>query len=220
MEIIKLNNINKVYGQGESETHALSNINLQISKGEMVAIMGPSGAGKSTLLNILGCMDIPTSGEYYLDGENIGKISSKELPKIRNKKIGFIFQNFNLLYDYTLIDNVAMPLSYSDNKRKQKERAKVMLKEVGLEDHIGKSPKELSGGQKQRVAIARALINNPEVILADEPTGSLDKETGNIILDMLKDINKNGKTVVIITHDKSIAERCDRILNIVDGYLL
>lgn len=217
MSIILLKEINKVYGNEDVKSSALKNINLEICKGEMVAIMGPSGAGKSTLLNIIGCLDTPSTGEYYLDGEDVSKLSKNRLAEIRNKKIGFVFQNFNLLYDYNLVDNVMIPLSYSDNRKNMRERVVARLKEVGLEEHINKKPDELSGGQKQRVAIARALINEPDIILADEPTGALDRKIGETILDILKEINRKGKTVIIITHDINIAQKCSRLINIVDG---
>lgn len=217
MSIISLKNINKTYGEGGAKTAALKNINIEIEKGEMIAIMGPSGSGKTTLLNILGLLDIPSNGEYYLDGELVKKIKVDGLARIRNKKIGFIFQNFNLLYDYSNLYNVQMPLTYSKNKKNMRERSVEMLKSVGLKDHVNKTPNELSGGQKQRVAIARALVNEPEIILADEPTGALDKKTGEEILELLKTINKEGKTIIIVTHDINIANYCHRIINIVDG---
>lgn len=220
MSIISLKNINKEYGKNDAKCVALKNINLKIEKGDMVAIMGPSGAGKSTLLNIIGCLDIPTNGEYCLDGEDVSKFSSNKLAKIRNNKIGFVFQNFNLLYDYSLTDNVCVPLSYSSNRKNMKDRAIKKLIEVGLEEHINKKPDELSGGQKQRVAIARALVNEPEIILADEPTGALDKKTGENIINILKAINEKGKTILIITHDINVAKMCKRIINIVDGEII
>jgi putative ABC transport system ATP-binding protein len=217
MSLIKLTEVNKIY----DFTNALEDINLSIEKGELVAIMGPSGSGKSTLLNILGCIDIPTSGEYKLDNEIVSKLSSKKLASIRNKKIGYIFQNFNLLNDYNLLDNVSIPLTYS-KKRDRSMKSKVfdLLKEVGLEEHVEKTPNKLSGGQKQRVAIARALINNPEIILADEPTGSLDQKTGLMIMDMLKKINSQGYTVIIVTHDINIANQCNRKIFINDGRIV
>lgn len=219
MSIISLKNINKDYGSGEAKTAALKDINVEIEKGEMIAIMGPSGSGKTTLLNILGLLDIPSDGEYYLDDELVKQIKVDSLAKIRNKKIGFVFQNFNLLYDYSVLYNVEMPLTYSKDKKNMRERATKMLENVGLKEHINKSPNELSGGQKQRVAIARALINEPDIILADEPTGALDKKTGEEILALLKEINKNGKTIIIVTHDINIAKYCDKIINIVDGQI-
>ena len=186
----------------------------------MVAIMGPSGSGKTTLLNILGLLDIQTSGEYILDGKVVKGIKADSLAKLRNKKIGFIFQNFNLLYEYDIVYNVSIPLTYSNNTKDMRSRCVKMLKMVGLKDHINKKPDELSGGQKQRVAIARALINEPEIILADEPTGALDKKTGDDILELIRDINKEGKTIIIVTHDKSIADKCDRVINIIDGQVV
>lgn len=219
MSQILLENINKIYGSGDAKTTALSNLSLTIDKGELIAIMGPSGSGKSTLLNILGCIDIPTSGKYILNSTDIGTLTQNELSKIRNENIGFIFQNFNLLYDYNLIDNVTLPLTYSNNKKNMKEKAIKLLTELKLENHLKKTPDKLSGGQKQRVAIARALINNPDIILADEPTGALDKLTGESILDLLIKINKKGKTLIIVTHDINIAKKCNKILNLVDGIL-
>jgi putative ABC transport system ATP-binding protein len=217
MSLITLAGVNKSY----DFTTALNNINLSIEKGELVAIIGPSGSGKSTLLNILGCIDIPTSGEYYLDNEKVHTFSGKRLASIRNKKIGYIFQNFNLLYDYNLIDNVSIPLIYSKKKDlSMKTRAIDALKQVGLEQHITKTPNKLSGGEKQRVAIARALINNPDIILADEPTGALDQKTGSMIMDMLKAIHLKGYTVIIVTHDINISNQCDRKIIIKDGKIL
>ncbi|MGL6184389.1 MAG: ABC transporter ATP-binding protein [Clostridium chrysemydis] len=217
---ISLKNVIKIYGTGESKTIALRSLNLDISAGELVAIMGPSGSGKSTLLNILGCIDIPTEGQYLLDSQDIAKLNSNNLSEIRNKKIGFIFQNFNLLYDHNLIDNVGLPLTYSKNKQNIKKRSKDILTELGLENHIYKTPDKLSGGQKQRVAIARALVNNPEIILADEPTGALDQETGENIMNLLKSINEKGTTVIIITHDINIANQCNKVINLLDGSII
>lgn len=220
MSMISLKNIIKDYGEGSGKTTALKGVDLEIEKGEMVAIMGPSGSGKTTLLNILGLVDIQTSGEYILDGKVVKGIKADSLAKLRNKKIGFIFQNFNLLYEYDIVYNVSIPLTYSNNTKDMRSRCVKMLKMVGLKDHINKKPDELSGGQKQRVAIARALINEPEIILADEPTGALDKKTGDDILELIRDINKEGKTIIIVTHDKSIADKCDRVINIIDGQVV
>lgn len=218
MEIIKLVDIGKTYGKGtDAETVALKNINLTINEGEFISIMGPSGSGKSTLLNILGCIDNPTEGKYYLNNKEVSLLKGKELARIRNEEIGFIFQNFNLLYDYNLIDNVSLPLSYSKKKLPKTKTAIDMLDRLGLGVHKLKTPDQLSGGQKQRVAIGRALINEPKIILADEPTGALDRKTGMEVMEMLKEINREGKTVIIITHDKSIGEQCDRMIKIADG---
>ncbi|MEG0672272.1 ABC transporter ATP-binding protein [Clostridium sp.] len=220
MAQIVLSGINKIYGQADWKTVALKDVNLEIEKGEMVAIIGPSGSGKSTMLNILGCIDTPTKGTYTLEGNDVSKLTQNKLAAVRNEKLGFIFQNFNLLYDYNLIDNVSLGLTYSKNKKNIKERSKKILCEVGLEQHLNKTPDKLSGGQKQRVAIARALVNNPEIILADEPTGALDKVTGEEVMQRLKDINAEGKTVIIITHDLNIASQCRRIVKIIDGELI
>lgn len=220
MEIIKLVDIGKVYGKGtEAETTALSNVNLIINEGDFISIMGPSGSGKSTLLNILGCIDNPTEGKYYLNNKEVSLLKGKELARVRNEEIGFIFQNFNLLYDYNLIDNVSLPLNYSKNKIPKMKSAIDMLSKLGLGAHKLKTPDKLSGGQKQRVAIGRALINNPKIILADEPTGALDQKTGIEVMEMLKNINKDGKTVIIITHDYNIAKQCSKMLKIEDGKL-
>lgn len=220
MEIIKLIDIGKIYGKGtEAETKALEDVNLIINEGDFLSIMGPSGSGKSTLLNILGCIDNPTTGEYYLNGKEVSSLEGKELARVRNEEIGFIFQNFNLLYDYSLIDNVALPLQYSKRKIPKLKTAIDMLDRLGLGAHKSKTPDQLSGGQKQRVAIGRALINEPKIILADEPTGALDQKTGVEVMNMLKDINKEGKTIIIITHDKNIGEQCDRMIKITDGKL-
>ncbi len=221
MSILELRNIEKDYGKGEAQVKALKNINLSIEKGEMIAIMGPSGSGKSTLLNILGFLDKPTSGEYIFNGENIKDLKENDLAKYRNKKIGFVVQNFALLDDYTVFQNINLPLDYA--KIKKRDRISLItniVKKVGLSDKINKLPTELSGGQNQRVAIARALINNPDIILADEPTGALDLNTGEEIMDIFQELNKEGKTIIIITHDKNIASKCERILNIKDGILL
>ena len=218
-EVINMNNINKIYSMGSSEFKALDNINLSINKGEYVAIVGPSGAGKSTLMNIIGCLDTPSGGEYILDGLNT-KCSDSKLAEIRNKKIGFIFQNYNLLPKLNVLENVELPLLYLGmSSREIKEKALSALKKVGLETHLKHKPNELSGGQKQRVAIARALVTEPQIILADEPTGALDSKTGREVLNMLEDLNKEGNTIIIITHDKEIAAEAKRMITVRDGII-
>lgn len=215
--VIKMKDINKVYRMGSSEFKALDNVNLTINKGEYVAIVGPSGAGKSTLMNIIGCLDTATSGEYILDELNT-KCSDSKLAEIRNKKIGFIFQNYNLLPKLNVLENVELPLLYLGvSSSKVRQKAIEALKKVGLETHIKHKPTELSGGQKQRVAIARALVTEPQIILADEPTGALDSKTGKEVLQMLKDLNKEGNTIVMITHDKEIASDAKRMITVRDG---
>jgi len=218
-EVINMNNINKIYSMGSSEFKALDNINLSINKGEYVAIVGPSGAGKSTLMNIIGCLDTPSDGEYILDGLNT-KCSDSKLAEIRNKKIGFIFQNYNLLPKLNVLENVELPLLYLGMSNSEiKQRALSALKKVGLETHLKHKPNELSGGQKQRVAIARALVTEPQIILADEPTGALDSKTGREVLNMLEDLNKEGNTIIIITHDKEIAAEAKRMITVRDGII-
>lgn len=219
VEIIKMTNIEKAYNMGNSTFKALDGVDLCISKGEYVAIVGPSGAGKSTLMNIIGCLDTPTNGEYILDGLNT-KCSDNKLAEIRNKKIGFIFQNYNLLPKLNILENVELPLLYLGYPRKQiREKALAALDKVGLSTHLKHKPSELSGGQMQRVAIARALATEPQIILADEPTGALDSKTGKEVLQMLKDLNKEGNTIVMITHDKEIAAEAKRIVTVRDGII-
>lgn len=221
MKIIELNNISKIYGENESKIIALNSINLTINKGEFIGIMGPSGSGKSTLLNILGCIDSPSKGIYKLNNNNMSKLKEKELSRIRNKELGFIFQNFNILYDFNLLDNVTLPLQYSKNNSiNDYNKAKKLLGDLGLKKHFNKTPDKLSGGQKQRVAIARALINEPKIILADEPTGALDQKKGTEIMNLLKELNKRGKTVIIITHDINIGKQCNRLIRIEDGKIV
>lgn len=218
MNIIKLNKITKVYNNTSAK--ALNEVSLNIKKGDFISIMGPSGSGKSTLLNIIGCLDTATSGEYYLEDNNISKFNNKQMAKVRNKHFGFIVQYFALLDNYSVYNNVKIPLEYSkDNKKGMKIKIIDTLKKLGIDDKINDTPKQLSGGQCQRVAIARAIINNPDVILADEPTGALDSKTGQEVMNIFKELNKQGKTVIIVTHDKNIAEQTDKIINIVDGKL-
>lgn len=224
MAFIKLSHVSKSYKQQNREDKILVDLNLEIKKGELVAVMGPSGSGKSTLLNILGCLDTCTSGRYDLDGMNISQQSSRTLAEIRNQKIGFVFQQFNLLSEYTVFENLEIPFLYKRNKKraeKLKVRQRILdhLRYFDLFDLRNKKPKFLSGGQQQRVAIARAMVNNPELILADEPTGALDIENGNRIMKYLKHINKNGKTVIIVTHDPKIAQKCESIFYLEDGRL-
>lgn len=216
-DIIKMTNIEKVYKMGSNTFKALNTVNLSISKGEYVAIVGPSGAGKSTLMNIIGCLDKPTTGEYILDGLNTN-CSDNKLAEIRNKKIGFIFQNYNLLPKLNVLENVELPLLYLGYpSNKAKEKIKIAIEKVGLSSHIKHKPSELSGGQMQRVAIARALVTDPQIILADEPTGALDSKTGKEVLKMLTDLNNEGNTIIMITHDKEIASHAKRIITVMDG---
>lgn len=220
-EIIKMKNIEKTYKMGNNGSFkALEEVELSIVKGEYVAIVGPSGAGKSTLMNIIGCLDTPTTGEYILDGLNT-KCSDSKLAEIRNKKIGFIFQNYNLLPKLNILENVELPLLYQGvSSRETREKAMAALKKVGLETHLKHKPSELSGGQMQRVAIARALATDPQIILADEPTGALDSKTGKEVLKMLSDLNEEGNTIIIITHDREIAAEAKRMITVKDGKII
>lgn len=216
--MITLKNITKTYKMGENIVIALNNINLEIKKGEFVAIVGPSGSGKSTLMNIIGCLDIFDSGYYSLDNIVVDNYTENELADIRNKKIGFIFQQFNLLSNLTAFENVEVPMLYAKvNKNKRKVIAKKLLYDVGLGDRLYHKPTELSGGEQQRVSIARALANNPDIILADEPTGALDSKTGLEVLKILKKLNETGKTIIMITHDLDVASNADRIITLRDG---
>ena len=219
--IIQLKNVWKTYYIGENRVDALQGLNLEVNKGEFVAIQGPSGSGKSTCMNIIGCLDLPTKGEVYLDGTNIQNYTESELSQRRGKKIGFIFQQFNLIHTLTAEKNVTLPMIFQGvEKEIQKTRAEELLKLVQLEDRKDHRPGELSGGQQQRVAIARALANDPEVIIADEPTGNLDSKTGEIIIHFLKELNKKGKTIIIVTHDEKVAAETKRILSIKDGKII
>lgn len=220
-QLIKLNNISKIYKCGEREVRALDNINLEIYEGEFVAIIGKSGSGKSTLMNILGALDSPTMGEYYLCGEDVSGLSDDCLSEIRNSKIGFIFQGFNLIYGLSARENVELPLIYRKvPKSERRELSKRSLAQVGLESRMDHKPAQMSGGQQQRVAIARALAAKPSIILADEPTGNLDSKSGDDIINILKDINKSGKTVILITHDNKIADMAKRRIKIQDGHII
>jgi putative ABC transport system ATP-binding protein len=211
--------LTKTYTMGDMEVHALRGLSVQIARGEVVSIMGPSGSGKTTLMNILGCLDRPTAGEYILDGESVAQLNDEQLARIRNQKVGFVFQSFNLLPRSTALTNVELPLRYSPpNGRKRREMAEEALVAVGLGDRITHRPNELSGGQQQRVAIARALVNNPAIVMADEPTGNLDTKSGDEIMDVMLELNKErGTTLIIITHDPEVAERTERVINIRDG---
>ncbi len=217
--IVDARDITKVYQMGEVEVHALRGLSVKIAPGEILSIMGPSGSGKSTLMNILGCLDRPTSGEYSLNGESVAHMTDDQLAEIRNRGVGFVFQNFNLLPRATALANVELPMRYTAlNGRDRKQVAKEALEAVGLEDRILHRPNELSGGQMQRVAIARALVNNPSIILADEPTGNLDTQSGDEIMAVLKKLNKErGTTLIIVTHDPEIAALTNRVISIRDG---
>lgn len=218
--VIDIENVERHYHMGDSVVKALKGISLRINRGELVSIMGPSGSGKSTLMNLIGCLDTPTSGTILLDNTDISTMSEKELARIRNEKIGFVFQQFNLLSKISIMDNVMTPLLYAGIPLKErKERALEALEKVGLADRIKHKPSELSGGQRQRAAIARALVNNPSLILADEPTGALDTETGHKILNLFSEIHREGRTVVLVTHDPEIGEFCPRSIKIKDGSL-
>lgn len=213
--------ITKVYRMGEIDVHALSGVSLDIKAGEVVSIMGPSGSGKSTLMNIIGCLDRPTSGEYYLDGELVSGLSDDQLAKVRNQKVGFVFQNFNLLPRSTALINVELPMRYAADRKNLRKKAVWALEAVGLADRMEHKPTELSGGQQQRVALARALINNPAIILADEPTGNLDSTSGNEIMHLLLNLNKEFKTtLIIVTHDPEIAAETERVIQLYDGQVV
>ncbi|MGI6730825.1 MAG: ABC transporter ATP-binding protein [Anaerovoracaceae bacterium] len=219
-EILSMKNIVKEYQMGEEVTAVLKNVNLKVNEGEFIAILGPSGSGKSTLMNIIGCLDIPTSGEYILSGRKIADQDEKTLAHIRSKEIGFIFQSFHLLSRQSALKNVELPMIYSGkNKKERRERAIELLAKVGLEDKINHRPNQLSGGQQQRVAIARAVANNPTILLADEPTGALDQKTGKQVMELFHQLNDEGRTIIMITHDSSIAKEAKRVVRILDGNL-
>lgn len=219
--VIKVEDLWKIYQLGEVQVEALRGVSFEIEEGEFVAIMGPSGSGKSTLLNILGCLDRPTRGRYFLDGQEVSQLNENQLAQVRNKKIGFIFQSFNLLPRLAALQNVELPLIYAGiPPQKRKEQAIKSLEAVGLGDRIHHYPNQLSGGQQQRVAIARALVNDPSIILADEPTGNLDTRSSEEIMHILQELNQEGKTIVLVTHERDIASHTHRILHFRDGQLV
>lgn len=222
MPILELNEVDKIYQSGKLMVPALLKISLTINKGEMVAIMGPSGSGKSTLMNLIGLLDRPSTGELKIDGETVSlSMSDHKLAKLRGRKIGFVFQSFNLLPKLSALTNVLVPTIYQPGKRSEmQKRALSLLEQVGLKDRVAHKPTELSGGEKQRVAIARALINDPEIILADEPTGNLDSKSGQEIMGILQKLHKKGKTIVVITHDQNVAKQCGRTIRLLDGQLV
>ncbi|MBD3627891.1 MAG: ABC transporter ATP-binding protein [Cyclobacterium sp.] len=216
--MIKTKEIRKIYRMGSEEVHALESVSIKVDRGEYVAFMGPSGSGKSTLMNIIGCLDTPTSGQYILNSKDVSDMSENELAEIRNKEIGFVFQTFNLLPRATCLDNVALPLIYAGyNKTEREEKAFLALKSVGLDDRIHHKPNELSGGQRQRVAIARALVNDPSIILADEPTGNLDSKTSYDIMDLFHELHQKGNTIIMVTHEDDIAHYAHRVIRLRDG---
>ena len=218
--MIETPNLIKEYEVGSQKVKALNGINLSVNKGEFISIMGPSGSGKTTLMNIIGCLDTPTKGLYSLNNKVVSKLTDNELAKIRNKEIGFVFQSFHLLARNSALNNVMLPLKYAGCKESEAiERCTDALRKVGLSDRKNHSPSELSGGQQQRVAIARALVNNPSILFADEPTGNLDSKTGNDVMKLFKELNQSGQTIILITHEDSIAEQSNRIITIKDGLI-
>jgi putative ABC transport system ATP-binding protein len=220
--MIEIENVTKIYKLGDTEVRALDGVSLKIEKGEMVAIMGPSGSGKSTLMAILGCLDVPTSGAYRLDGLNVDSLTDNQLADVRNRKIGFVFQQFNLLARTTALDNVMLPLTYGGvSGRKRRELTEEALRKVGLGDRMHHRPNELSGGQQQRVAVARALVNSPAIVLADEPTGNLDSKTGTEIIRLFQELHRElGQTVIYVTHDPFIARHTERVVRLADGLIV
>lgn len=218
MALVKLSKVNKIFQTEDLSFQALKDIDLVINKGEFIAITGPSGSGKSTMMNILGLLDQPTSGSYFLDNGDVSKLDEDALAKVRNQKIGFVFQSFNLLGRTSALKNVALPLIYAGTPQTEREnRAKIALEKVGLGDKVNSTPAQLSGGQQQRVAVARALVTNPEIIMADEPTGNLDTKTGAEIMQLFKDLHQEGRTIVLITHDLNIAKQAKKVIHMKDG---
>ncbi len=221
MTVLELRNIYKTYNQGEYAVPVLKDVSLKVEEGDFLAIMGPSGSGKSTLMNIIGCLDRQSSGEYYFDGESVQEKSDNDLADLRNRSIGFVFQNFNLLPRESARENVELPLVYAGiNPKERRERAEKALRDVGLEDRMEFNPTQLSGGQKQRVAVARAMINNPRILLADEPTGALDTKSGEQLMRLFTELNSNGMTIVMITHEPEVAQYAAKTVIIRDGVLL
>jgi len=220
MTLIDIEGVKKIYDLGAEKIHALDGVSLKIERGEYIAIMGPSGSGKSTIMNILGCLDTPTSGSYYFEDEEVSKMDDNQLAGIRNEKIGFVFQTFNLLPRISSLQNVELPLIYGGvSLESRRERAKLVLERVGLGDRMNHKPNELSGGQRQRVAVARALANEPSIILADEPTGNLDSKTGEEIMVLFNQIHEAGNTIILVTHEEYIAENAHRIIRLHDGLI-
>ncbi|MFL2702789.1 MAG: ABC transporter ATP-binding protein [Gammaproteobacteria bacterium] len=218
--IIKTNNIKRVFEVGSETVHALKGINLNVESGEFISIMGPSGSGKTTLMNIIGCLDTPSSGDYFLNNQLVNDLNEDQLAIIRNKEIGFVFQSFHLLAKNSALNNVLLPMKYAGADMNEAEiRAKHVLDQVGLSDRINHGPSELSGGQQQRVAIARALVNKPSILFADEPTGNLDSKTGEDVMNLFKGLNQEGQTIILITHEEEIAMQSKRIVNIKDGLI-
>ena len=220
MTLIRVKNLKKQFQIGSEIVNAIKDISFEVNAGEFISIMGPSGSGKTTLMNIIGCLDTPTSGEYHLDDSEVSLLDDDELAAIRNRKIGFVFQSFHLLTRNTALKNVMLPLTYAGyDKSEATDKAKSVLKKVGLDDRINHKPNELSGGQQQRVAIARALVNNPSIIFADEPTGNLDTKTGEEIMNLFKQLHRNGQTIIVITHENEIADQTERIITVKDGLI-
>lgn len=218
--VMRVSNIKRHFQMGEQKVEALKGITFDVQKGEFISIMGPSGSGKTTLMNIIGCLDTPSSGDYYLNGELVSDLDESYLAKIRNKDIGFVFQSFHLLPRNSALDNVLLPLKYAGmNSNEAIERVKLVINRVGLGDRMDHSPAELSGGQQQRVAIARAIVNKPAILFADEPTGNLDSKTGDEVMDLFKELNEQGQTIILITHEDDIAQQSKRIINIKDGLI-